>query len=172
MLGARRDRVKKFSLGLAVLLLASGTALARLPNHTRTPGATNPGVTQENIHETICVSGWTKTIRPPSSYTNNLKKQQIKEYRYTEKRLAEFEEDHLISLQLGGNPTDPKNLWPEPYRIKCGARIKDVLETKLKRMVCDGKITLKQAQQAIAKNWIAAYKKYVDKEGCPNVDEE
>jgi len=47
-----------------------------------------------------------------------------------------------------------------------------VLETKLKRMVCDGKITLKQAQQAIAKNWIAAYEKYVDKEGCPSVDEE
>ena len=164
-------RMKTLALGLT-LLLVSGVALARLPNHKLTPGATNPGVTQENIKETICVSGWTKTIRPPSSYTTNLKKQGIKEYRYTEKRLSEFEEDHLISLQLGGNPTDPKNLWPEPYRIQCGARIKDVLETKLKRMVCDGKITLKQAQQAIATNWIAAYKKYVDKNGCPEVDEE
>lgn len=111
--------------------------------------------------------GWTATIRPPSSYTNKLKTQQIKEYRYQEKRLSEFEEDHLISLQLGGYPTDARNLWPQPYRIKCGARIKDVLETRLKRMVCEGKLTLAQAQKEIATNWIAAYKKYVDKEGCP-----
>ena len=46
------------------------------------------------------------------------------------------------------------------------------LQTKLKRMVCDGKITLKQSQVAIATNWIPAYKKYVDKNGCPDVDEE
>jgi hypothetical protein len=40
-------------------------------------------------------------------------------------------------------------------------------------MVCDdGKLTLAEAQKAIATNWIAAYKKYVDKEGCPELDEE
>lgn len=64
-----------------------------------------------------------------------------------------------------------RNLWPQPYRIKYGARIKDVLETKLKRMVCEGKLTLAQAQKEIATNWIAAYKKYIDKEGCPDIDE-
>ena len=163
--------MKTLALALA-LLLASGAALARLPNHKLTPGAVNPDVTQENIKETICVPHWTDTVRPPSKYTTALKKQGIKDYRYKEKRLSEYEEDHLISLQLGGNPTDPKNLWPEPYRIQCGARIKDVLETRLKRMVCDSKLTLEQAQQAIAKNWIAAYKKYVDKNGCPEIDEE
>jgi hypothetical protein len=57
-------------------------------------------------------------------------------------------------------------------RIKCGARIKDVLETKLKRLVCDGKLILKEAQHAIATNWIGAFKKCVDKEGCPEVDEQ
>ena len=91
-------------------------------------------------------------MRPSSSYTNKLRKQSIKDYHYKEKRLAEYEEDHLIPRQLGGHPTDSKNLWPEPYRIKCGARIKDVLETKLKRMVCDGKMTLKEAQHLIATN--------------------
>jgi len=164
--------MKRLSVAVLLLLFTATALSVPLPSRTRTPGATNPDVTQENIHETICVSGWTKTIRPPASYTNKLKKQQINEYRYKEKRLAEYEEDHLISLQLGGNPTDPKNLWPEPYRIQCGARIKDVLETKLKRMVCDGKLTLQEAQEAIAKNWIAAYKKYVHKEGCPEIDEE
>jgi hypothetical protein len=26
-----------------------------------------------------------------------------------------YEEDHLISLEDGGDPTDPRNLFPEPY---------------------------------------------------------
>lgn len=157
---------------LICLWLFVSVASAQLPNKTRTPGATNPDVTQSSIYQTICVSGWTGTIRPPTSYTTKLKKQQIGEYHYKEKRLAEYEEDHLISLQLGGHPTDPKNLWPQPYRIKCGARIKDVLETKLKRLVCDGKLTLADAQKAIATNWVAAYKKYVHTEGCPDIDEQ
>jgi hypothetical protein len=163
--------MKRLQVGIALLLIA-GAAFARLPNHTRTPGVTNPDVTQASIHQTICVPGWTKTIRPPSSYTTKLKTQQIGEYRYKEKRLAEYEEDHLISLQLGGHPTDPQNLWPQPYRIKCGARVKDVLETRLKKMICEGKISLAQAQKEIATNWIAAYKKYINAEGCPDLDEE
>lgn len=88
--------MKSLYIAVALLLIAS-TAFARLPNHERTPGATNPDVTQETIHQTICVPGWTATVRPPSSYTTKLKTHQIKEYRYKEKRLAEYEEDHLIS---------------------------------------------------------------------------
>ena len=142
-----------------------------LPDKTRTPGATNPDVTQGNIHQTICVSGWTATIRPSTSYTNKLKLQQIQEYKYKDKKPSSYEEDHLISLQLGGHPTDPKNLWPQPYNIQCGARIKDVVETRLKRNVCDGKITLDEAQKAIATNWIAAYKRFVSKDGCPEPED-
>jgi hypothetical protein len=49
--------MKTVSLALGLALLVSGAALARLPNHTKTPGVTNPDVTQNNIHQTICVSG-------------------------------------------------------------------------------------------------------------------
>lgn len=155
------------------MCFAASVSLARnLPDPVRTPGVTNPDVTQENIKQTICVSGWTKTIRPPSSYTTDLKKKQIKEYRYRDKSLGSYEEDHLISLQLGGHPTDPQNLWPEPYNTRCGARIKDVVETRLKRMVCAEKISLADAQKAIATNWIAAYKTYVNGEGCPALEQE
>jgi hypothetical protein len=73
---------------------------------------------------------------------------------------ANYEEDHLISLQLGGSPTDPKNLWPQPY-VGNNARKKDVVETKLKNLICTGKITLSDAQKAIATNWVLAYNKYV-----------
>ena len=40
-----------------------------LPDHHCTPGALNPAVTQATIQKTICVHGWTKTIRPPESVT-------------------------------------------------------------------------------------------------------
>ena len=73
----------------------------------------------------------------------------------------DYEEDHHISLELGGHPTDPKNLWPEAWDGEWGAHKKDVIETRLKRMVCIGAISLEDAQTAIATDWIAAYKQYV-----------
>ena len=133
------------------------------PDPTLTPGALNPGVTQANIHSTVCVSGWTATIRPPSSYTNKLKTQQIVQYGYTDTSSSSYEEDHLISLQLGGAPTDPRNLWPEPYSISlqsgqpAGARVKDVFETALKKKVCAGTMTLVEAQREIGIHWVHAY---------------
>jgi hypothetical protein len=156
---------------LAALFLVWSVAFARdLPDRTRTPGVANPEVTQDNIKQTICVSGWTAAVRPPSSYTTKLKVKQIGEYHYKDKKLADYEEDHLISLQLGGHPMDPKNLWPQPYNQRCGARVKDVVEKRLKRLVCDGKLSLADAQNAIAINWVAAYKKYVNRKGCPALE--
>jgi hypothetical protein len=136
-----------------------------LPNSKVTPGAVNPNVTQANIKDNVCKANWTGTIRPPVSYTNKLKATQMKSTYKSEVETfgasaANYEEDHLISLQLGGSPTDPKNLWPEPYAGK-NARSKDVIETKLKTMICSGKITLADAQKAIATNWVLAYNKYV-----------
>jgi hypothetical protein len=70
---------------------------------------------------------------------------------------GEYEEDHLISLDLGGSPTDPRNLWPQPYSPKPGAREKDVVENYLKKQVCEGAMTLSEAQQAIATDWYKTY---------------
>jgi hypothetical protein len=56
------------------------------PDPTLTPGATNPDITQATIAATICNPNWsTKTIRPPASYTNNLKQQQLGAARYVDK---------------------------------------------------------------------------------------
>lgn len=131
-----------------------------LPDQKITPGATNPNVTQENIHDTICVKGYTKKIRPPVSYTNKLKKQQIREYGYDNTNPADYEEDHLIALSIGGNPTDEHNLWPQPRKSGFAAEHKDELELKLQNMVCNGEIPLAEAQHAMANNWIEAYKKF------------
>ena len=158
--------IKAFWLLIAavavLIVLWSCSALAgALPDQARTPGAINPDVTQATIGKTICVSGWTKTVRPPAIYTNRLKVKQLAAWHYADRNPADVEEDHLISLQLGGSPTDPANLWPQAYAGTYGARTKDVVETKLKQLVCSGSITLKTAQQAIATDWVKAYLAYV-----------
>ena len=124
-----------------------------LPDSSCTPGAIDPKVTQENIYQTICLKGYTQTIRPPVSYTNKLKLQQITDYGYTDKNPKSYEEDHLISLELGGAPADPKNLWPEPG---ASPNPKDEIENICNKKVCDGEITLAKAQQEIAINWQTA----------------
>jgi hypothetical protein len=118
-------------------------ANAILADPLRTPGVLNPAVTQANIRSTICRHGWTATIRPSVEYTNDLKRRQMRQYGETGS-LSDYQEDHLISLELGGNPTDPRNLWPEPY-----PRASDVdrIENDLNSQVCSGQLTLAQAQQ-------------------------
>lgn len=124
-----------------------------LPDSACTPGAIDPKVTQDNIYKTICVSGYTKTVRPPVSYTNKLKIQQIAAYEYLDKNPRNYEEDHLISLELGGAPADPKNLWPEPGS---SPNPKDKIENLCNEKVCSGQISLTQAQQEIATDWETA----------------
>ena len=139
-----------------------------LPNPQRTPGATNPKVTQADIGSTICASGWTSTVRPSSSYTTSLKEQQLASgYAYQgDTNPSDYEEDHLISLELGGSPTSVQNLWPEPYNVTDGARTKDQIENKLNSLVCAGSLSLTKAQQMIAANWFIAYETYI---GSPTV---
>jgi Protein of unknown function (DUF3761) len=149
---------------LVVQVSQASDPIMDLPVSSVTPGAINVSVTQGNIQRTICVSGFTATIRPSSSYTTNLKTKQLKSEpysRYGSTNVALFEEDHLIPLELGGNPTSPLNLWPEPWNDTFGAHIKDVLENKLHKLVCDGTIPLVLAQKAIASNWYDAYMTYV-----------
>ncbi|GGX54416.1 hypothetical protein [Streptomyces noursei] len=131
-----------------------------LPDPKCTPGATNPKVTPQTLKSTICSSGYTKGIRPPVSITGREKTANAKSYGYTGP-MRDAEYDHLISLQLGGDPNDPRNLWVEPPSPghKPGAgpnNPKDGVENKLKTANCSGKTDLAKAQQAIAHDWTTA----------------
>ena len=133
------------TLAVALVLLWQGAgqdAPRVTASWTRTPGVLNPDVRQETIAGTICVSGWTRTMRPPSEYTSSLKVEQMREYGLGGSPSA-YQEDHLISLELGGHPTDPRNLWPEPYPR---ASQVDTIENDLNRQVCDSSLTLAEAQ--------------------------
>jgi hypothetical protein len=137
------------ALALLVVALALKLEGGRTPTGgtvadlARTPGVLNPDVTQASIRSTICTHGWTATIRPPVDYTNALKRTQMRAYGETGPASA-YQEDHLISLELGGDPTDPRNLWPEPYPRAAAV---DRIENELNAAVCGGRLSLQDAQR-------------------------
>ena len=77
-----------------------------------------------------------------TDYTNALKLKQMRDYGVAGSP-TQYQEDHLVSLELGGHPTDPRNLWPEPY-----PRASDVdsIENDLNAKVCSGRLSLQAAQ--------------------------
>lgn len=154
-----------------------------LPDPICTPGDTDPAVTQDNIQQTICVSGYSKTVRPPVSVTGPMKETVGKEYALTIP-MNVVEGDHLISIELGGCPGPNRgcqfqsNFWDEPwcsFTDTCsftdqkatdfsymGAKAKDCIENCLHKRVCSGQMQLADAQQGIAANWT----QYFDSCGC------
>ena len=145
-----KDRLMKTTIALFLFAL---TMMAQTPPK----GATNHNVNQNNIKTTICVAGWTATVRPPSSIMAKQKQQEADKLQI--KDITSGEWDHLISLELGGHPNSPDNLWFQPYLPKPGAREKDVVESYLHRQVCSGSMTLLDAQKAITKDWVSIYNK-------------
>ena len=135
---------------------------ATLPDPSCTPGAINPQVSQSNIGSTICRSGWTATIRPPAGITGPEKAGSALAYGYAGS-FTTGEYDHLIPLELGGDPNDPANLWLQPNDDPVATSThngKDRLENTLNDLVCSGALTLADAQQAIASDWVAAARRY------------
>ena len=122
--------------------------------------AVNPAVTQATIRATICVSGWTATIRPSTSYTSQLKTQQMLQLHLLGTG-TDYEEDHRLPLELGGHPSDPHNLTPELRRSGGGkAEIKDHDENAAKASVCSGSKTLAQAQAEFIAKWLKPWPGY------------
>jgi hypothetical protein len=123
-----------------------------LPDPQATPGATL-SVTMHHL----CTPGYTKTVR-------NVTPQEKQHVSALDGAKVQpkvcCEVDHLISLELGGS-NDLTNLWPQPYAPTPGAHEKDKLENALHKAVCDGKLTLQEAQKQIRTDWYAAYKKMI-----------
>lgn len=126
-----------------------------LPDPRCTPGATDPAVTADTIGATICHTGWTSTVRPSVGVTEPLKIRQIADYGYPDAKTGDYEEDHLVPLELGGSPSDPRNLWPE-FDGGVLPNAKDAVENTLNHAVCRHQVGLADAQRAIAADWTTA----------------
>lgn len=133
------------------------------------PGVVNPDITQANISQNLCNPAWsTKSIRPSVSYTNGIKVTALARYNQehnTTYQMMDGELDHLISIEDGGSPTDPNNLWYEPYitqinGVQVGAHEKDKSENEIHKEICNGTLTLKQGQDILTGDW---YKFYLEK---------
>lgn len=114
-----------------------------------TPGAIFPNATKEQI----CVPGYARSVR---NVKQSIKNQVYAEYGISKHLPGAYEVDHLVSLQLGGS-NDIANLWPEAATPKPGFHEKDQVENYLHSQICNGSITLKQAQIEIATNWLNVY---------------
>ena len=151
------------TLGLSACGASTYSESSGLPNLKLTPGAINPAVTQATIRSTICVVGWTATVRPPVAYTNQLKYDQLHSGYNLEGDLnmKHYEEDHIVPLEVGGNPSSTLNLFPEPRNIKFGAYFKDQLENRIHQLVCSSQLSLHLAQRVFLVNWEKGYTKYI-----------
>lgn len=154
--------MKRALLIISLWFVAFATFAAELPDPGLTPGDTRV----VDVH-TLCTTS-TKLVR---NVPASVKKQAYKEYGMIGNHTGYCngaggcEVDHLISLELGGS-NSIKNLWPQAYFGQCNAHIKDKLENKLHALICNGTLTIQEAQQAISTDWEAAYTKYVNPHGC------
>jgi hypothetical protein len=124
-----------------------------LPDPRCTPGA----ISSEVSLTTVCAFGYSRSVRPPESYTEPLKFSQMRAYGLPGPA-SDYEEDHLVPLSIGGAPRDPANLWPEPRTGPYNALMKDHLETWAARMACAGRIPLARLQHDMAADWTALYR--------------
>jgi hypothetical protein len=122
--------------------------------------ALNPDVTEATVNETICVSGYTKSVRPATSYTHGVKAKLLGEEEIDASKMSDYELDHIVPLALGGHPRKLSNLMLQRWDGPQGAHMKDILEVRLQKLVCQGKVGLTEAQICIAQDWEACAVKY------------
>jgi len=94
--------------GALFLLLAVTSAYADR-------GALNPDVTQYTIAQTICVPGYTKSVRPAPSYTHGVKALLLKRSGLDPSMEPDYELDHIVPLALGGHPRKLDNPELQPW---------------------------------------------------------
>jgi hypothetical protein len=132
-----------------------------LPDHVCTPGLLNPRLTPAQL----CAPGFsTKAIRPPSNYTDSLKKRLMASYGQVGLNpltgrpwsTTDVELDHAVSLEDLGHPWSPLNLWPEPRRstgAEPNAEEKDQAETAVHEMICADQAHAADYAARLAADW-------------------
>jgi hypothetical protein len=139
-----------------------------VPDARLTPGAVMQGVTVEQL----CTKGYANVFHggvrhvPPSEK----KAVFIAYFGTVPAHPGDYEIDHLVSLEIGGN-NSISNLWPQPYNVKTwNARTKDSLEDFMAAHVRQCLKTkghtaatalLKEYQIAMMTSWTNAYVRYL-----------
>jgi hypothetical protein len=143
------------------------STLAARPPFTEPPGALCANVHQSSIATTICMSRWTTTARPPTSYAQPIKRRMLVRIGVAPAETGQYDLDYFIPLARGGSPTSLDNFSLQRWLGPWNARTKDRLERKLQVFVCSGKLSLQAVRNAIRAGWKDAYAKYVQAGQAP-----
>lgn len=139
-----------------------------IPDAQLTPGAVFTNVTVEQV----CAKGYANVLNGGVRNVPESEKRAvfIEYFGKVPTNTADYEIDHLISLELGGC-NDMKNLWPQSYTTQpWNAHIKDKVEDRMAALLREELKTkghdaatalMKQFQTEISQNWTNAYQKYV-----------
>jgi hypothetical protein len=141
----------------ACALALPAVATAQLPNDYKTPGATVKASSAQ-----ICSVDFASKAKPDAGWqqTEALERYGVRAQGFS------GDLDHLIPVSLGGS-NDPDNLWPFHAQGEFTLDAKNALAAKLRDMVCAGKISLKDAQDAFKKDWTKAYRTHMSSLNAP-----
>jgi hypothetical protein len=120
-------------------------------------GMLDERVTQQSIGQTICRPGYASVVAPPFDELMAHKDRMLAERGIDADDSADFALDRRVPVVLGGSPDAPSNLGLLPWAGRQGERRKARAAVMLKRCVCEGELSLAQAQAAIVGNWSMVY---------------
>ncbi|HJQ71554.1 MAG TPA: HNH endonuclease [Blastocatellia bacterium] len=150
-------RTRALLLSTALTLSLSTLALSQgRPSHLPDPRLT-PGHTVAVTKDDVCGSGREAL---DDKISIKVKSQVFDLYSIGSDTPGSYNVDHLVPASLGGS-NKLENLWPQPLSGEWSYLLKNRLEKRLYKMVCGGELDLKEAQDAIARDWVSAYKRYV-----------
>jgi hypothetical protein len=133
----------------------AGATSAPTPAVSPTPpdeltGKINPAVTPDDLATTVCHPGWASGVRPPPSVTSRVRHAMAAD-EHVDARAVVL--DHIVPLEAGGNPgsaTDWRNFMLQP---RADGHRKDLVENLAHRDICSGRVPLRVAQLAMARDW-------------------
>ena len=141
----------------AAALAAPSIAMAQRPSTYKTPGAT-----AKVKMEQLCAPDFAQSVKPASDWQRT---QALERYGLRADGFS-GELDHLVPVSLGGS-NDPDNLWPFRASGTFTLEAKQALASKLQGLVCSGKLSLKDAQDAFRKDWTLSYQVHMKPVNAP-----
>jgi hypothetical protein len=152
----RRDAARVARIGIVVVF---GAVAGLRAGHAATQSAAilDERVTQQSIADTICRPDYVDAVSPPFDVMMEHKQRLLAERGIGVDEGTDYALDRRVPVLLGGSPDAPANLDLLPWAGTRGERRKARFVVHLKRCVCEGKLSLSDAQAAIVGNWSAAY---------------
>ena len=144
-------------VAVACVMALPAIAVAQLPNNYYTPGKAEKVDVKQ-----LCAANVEASAKPIADWQKN----SVLEHYGLRPESFSGELEHLVPVSLGGT-NDPDNLYPFHAQGEYTLEAKQRLAVKLHELVCDGKISLKQAQDVFKKDWTKGYKQYLGAMNAP-----